>query len=142
MSDIQFFSVLDEFDKLFAVCPPVSCAQKRYYRAVPDGEIVTPLDNCDPVYHHPLSAIAVFYKSATDTLGVRYSVVMSGQRRRYYDRDYSLDHARDAFRVAIQYARDCGHGDLIESNNVTLGALPKSSDYVLTIGGSKLHLAR
>jgi hypothetical protein len=142
MSDTQFYSVLDAFDELFAVCPPRSCAQKRYYRAVPDGEIVTPLDNGEPVYHHPLSAIAVFYKGPTDTLGVRYSVVMSGQRRRYYDRDYSLDHGADAFRVAIQYARDCGHGDLIESNNVTLGALPNSSDYVLTIGGSKMHLAR
>lgn len=142
MSDTQFYSVMDSFDALFAVSPPRSCAQKRYYRVVPDGEIVTPLDNGEPDYIHPLSAIAVFYKSATDTLGVRYSVVMSGQRRRYYDRDYALDHPRDAFRVAIQYARDCGHGDLIESNNVTLGALPNSSDYVLTIGGSKLHLAR
>jgi hypothetical protein len=58
MSDNQFYSVIDEFDKLFAVCPPRSCAHKRYYRAVPDGEIVTPLDNGEPVYHHPLSAIA------------------------------------------------------------------------------------
>ena len=142
MSDNQFYSVLDEFDKLFAVCPPRSCAQKRYYRAVPDGEIVTPLDNGEPVYHLPLSAIAVFYKSATDTQGVRYRCVMTGQRARTYDRDYSLDHGKDAFRVAIQYARDCGHGDLIDDNTVTLGGLPNSCDYVLTIGGSKMHLAR
>ena len=142
MPNNQFYSVLDEFDKLFAVCPPRSCANKRYYRAVPDGEIVTPLDNDEPVYSHPLSAVAVFYKSPTNTLGVRYRCIMSGQNARTYGRDYSLDHGHDAWRVAVQYLRDCGHGDLVRDNVLTLGALPNSSDYVLTIGGSKLHLAR
>ena len=140
MSD--YFSVMDDFDKLFAVCPPVSCAQKRYYRAVPDMEPVVPLDTGEPVYTHPLSAVAVFYKSPTDTLGVRYRCVMSGQNPRTYGRDYSLDHGQDAWRVAVQYLRDCGHDELVENNQLTLGALPNSSDYVLTIGGAKLHLCR
>lgn len=142
MSNNQFFPVLDEFDKLFAVCPPRSCAQKRYYRAVPDGEIVTPLDNEESVYSHPLSAVAVYYKGPTNTLGARYRCVMTVQNPRTYPRDYSLDHAPNAWRVAIKYLRDCGYGDLIRDNVLTLGALPNSSDYVLTIGGSKLHLAR
>jgi hypothetical protein len=63
MSNNQFYSVLDEFDKLFAVCPPRSCANKRYYRAVPDNEIVTPLDNGEPFIVTRYRRSTVFYKS-------------------------------------------------------------------------------
>lgn len=100
---------------------------------------IMPADS-EPVYTHPLSAVAVFYKAPTNTLGVRYRCVMSGHKAQTYGRDYSLDHGADAWRCALDYLRECGHGELVRDNELTIGALPNSSDYVLTIGRAKPHL--
>ena len=143
MSDKNEFQIqYDAIDQFFGPAPVLTCADKKYYRAVPANELVIPVPDTEPKFLHPLSTVTIRYRPVTDRQGARLRCYMNGHSPKSFPRQYDLDYSRDAFNVGVEYLRECGHADLVRSNHVILGALHGngSCDHVLTIGPLKTRI--